>query len=111
MPVLSAVGLLGLGLVNWPGPAIALLSVVGFAYGAVIAVYPYAISEYFGELGPKVYGRVFTAWGFAGLAGPWTAGRLYDASGNYGTALAAASIIALVSTAVYLKARRGISVS
>ena len=91
------------------GPAIALLSAVGFAYGAVIAVYPYAISEYFGDLGPKVYGRVFTAWGFAGLAGPWTAGRLYDASGSYGTALAAASVIALFSTMIYLKARREIS--
>ena len=60
LPVVSAAALLGLGLVDWPGPAIALLSVIGFAYGAIIAVYPYAISEYFGELGPKVYGRVFT---------------------------------------------------
>jgi OFA family oxalate/formate antiporter-like MFS transporter len=72
------------------------------AYGALIAVYPFAIAEYFGEtLGPKVYGQVFTAWGFAGLAGPWLAGKLYDLTGAYQFALATAGGIAIISMVTF----------
>ena len=97
LPLLSAVSLLLLSMVESPGLVIALLTVAGFAYGSIIAVYPVAISIYFGEQGPKVYGRVFTAWGFAGLAAPWTAGLIYDMQSNYRLALIAASLTALLS--------------
>jgi OFA family oxalate/formate antiporter-like MFS transporter len=97
LPLLSAVSLLLLSMVESPGLVIALLTVAGFAYGSIIAVYPVAISNYFGEQGPKVYGRVFTAWGFAGLAAPWTAGLIYDMQSNYRLALIVASLTALLS--------------
>ena len=76
---------------------ISLLALIGFSYGAIIAVYPVAISNYFGEAGPRVYGQVFTAWGFAGLVAPWTAGLIFDGSDGYAPALVVAAVIAGLS--------------
>ena len=97
LPLLSAISLLLLTMVESPNLVVALLSLVGFSYGSIIAIYPVAISNYFGEQGPKVYGRVFTAWGFAGLVAPWTAGLIYDLHSNYQLALIVASVTALLS--------------
>lgn len=74
---------------------------VGFAYGGTIATYPAVIVKLFGmQQSAIVYGRVFTAWGFAGLVGPWLAGFLFDWSGGYHVALLAAATIALVPIVV-----------
>ena len=63
--------------------AVVSLCVIGFAYGAIIAVYPYAVAYYFGAAAAaKIYGRVFTAWGLAGLGAPWLAGYLFDLNGT-----------------------------
>ena len=90
---LTAAGLALLLMV--PAAGLALLGVCGFAYGWLIAAIPVVIRQ---SLGPEAFapafGRVFTAWGVAGLAAPSLAGLLYDWSGNYraaiGLALAAA---------------------
>jgi OFA family oxalate/formate antiporter-like MFS transporter len=97
LPILSALSLGMLAVVGSPIYVIGLLCLVGFAYGSIIAIYPVAISNYFGEQGPKVYGRVFTAWGFAGLVAPWVAGLIYDSESNYRLALIVASVTALLS--------------
>ena len=47
----------------------------------------------------RIYGRVFTAWGAAGLLGPWLAGVLFDLSGDYRIALLVAAAIGLGSVA------------
>ncbi|MGB3146224.1 MAG: MFS transporter, partial [Paracoccaceae bacterium] len=96
LPLLGAAALLLLVFV--PGLTLLGLGLVGFAYGGTIAAYPVAIATFFpGESGPRVYGRVFTAWGLAGLAAPWLAGRLFDASGSYGVALCSAALLGLCS--------------
>lgn len=80
---------------------LACLGLIGFAYGGTIAAHPAYIAKHFGsENGPWVYGRVFTAWGTAGLAGPWLAGSLYDASGTYVYATLIAACFGGVSIAV-----------
>jgi OFA family oxalate/formate antiporter-like MFS transporter len=92
-------------LLNQPIAAIVCLGVIGFCYGALIAVYPYTVALAFGpRLSAQAYGRVFTAWGAAGLAAPWLAGYLYDSSGNYYAALLVAAGIGLISafTALWL---------
>ena len=73
--------------------------VVGFTYGAIIAVYPATIAKMFGPMdSPRIYGKVFTAWGTAGLVAPWLAGFLYDATDGYTLAMICASVFGLIST-------------
>ena len=103
LPLLSAAMLLMLSLLPSPLLTILLLGVVGFCYGAIIAIYPVAISNEFGNLGAKAYGRVFTAWGFAGLVAPWSAGMIYDIQADYQIALIVACLTAMLSAlTVYL---------
>ena len=103
LPLLSAIMLLMLAFITSPSLGLLLLGIVGFSYGAIIAIYPVAISNEFGSLGPKAYGRVFTAWGFAGLVAPWSAGVIYDIRADYQMALVVACLTALLSAlTVYL---------
>jgi MFS transporter, OFA family, oxalate/formate antiporter len=75
-----------------------LLALVGLLYGAIIVAYPVAISSIFGvNAGVRAYGKVFTAWGTAGLVAPWVAGLVYDVYGTYQLALWMAAGLALVS--------------
>jgi OFA family oxalate/formate antiporter-like MFS transporter len=46
---------------------------------------------------PRIYGRVFTAWGSAGVLGPLIAGSLFDWTGSYQMALFVAGALAMVS--------------
>ena len=71
---------------------------MGFTYGGIIAVWPAAIAVRYGaKASPLIYGRVFTAWGMAGLAGPWVAGAMFDRFGGYSEALLLAAAMAFVS--------------
>lgn len=102
LPVATAFGVTGLTL-GGGAMILPLLGVIGFAYGGTIAAYPAAIIKYFGAAqSPSVYGRVFTAWGAAGLAAPWLAGWLFDWQGDYRAALLVAAGFAMVSTVAAL---------
>ncbi len=92
-------GVLAVLAVSAPGlPVMAGLACVGFCYGAIISIYPAIIAKRYGMTNSaRIYGRVFTAWGTAGLAGPWLAGALFDATGGYTIALAVAAGLSLVS--------------
>ena len=96
LPLISIAGLLLLNF--FPLLTLMGLGAVGFAYGGIIAAYPAIIAQRFPDnVGPRVYGRVFTAWGAAGLVAPWTAGLLFDQTQNYALALWIAILLALVS--------------
>ena len=97
LPLLSALVLVSIALIGSPIVVVVLLGVLGFSYGAIIAIYPVAISDYFGDQGPRIYGQVFTAWGFAGLVAPWVAGIIFDFQMSYVSALVVAALIAVVS--------------
>lgn len=98
LPLGSVVALLlgaftGHGLV-----ALAAVAGIALAYGAVIAVYPFAVNRLFGEdRYPAAYGWMFTAWGTAGLVGPIGAGLLFEAVGSYGLPLLLAAMAAVGS--------------
>src|SRR5262249_60609781 len=71
------------------------------AFGAMAAPYPASVAIYFGvSRTATVYGRVFTAWGVAGLVAPGLGGYIFDLSGGYGVALALAAGAGLLSAAV-----------
>jgi MFS family permease len=77
------------------------LTVVGFSYGAIIAAYPIAVLAIFGSAASsRIYGRIFTSWGFVGLLGPWLGGYFYDSSGQYNLAISAALASSLLSVLV-----------
>ena len=97
LPLLSVLALGALALRAAPMTTLIGLGVVGFAYGGIIAAYPAAIAKRFGAAGPAVYGRVFTAWGAAGLAAPWLAGAIYDRAGEYNAALWVAAALGVLS--------------
>ncbi|MCR9114197.1 MAG: hypothetical protein NXH84_13035 [Rhodobacteraceae bacterium] len=99
LPLLTCVALLAL---FWLGGPVLLpaLGLAGFAYGGTIAAWPPVIAKRVGmDQSARVYGQVFTAWGAAGLAGPWLAGVLFDAGGAYGAALMVAAGLAVVAAA------------
>ncbi len=74
------------------------LLLAGYSYGAVIAIYPVAVADTFGvESSARVYGQIFTAWGLAGLLGPWFSGWLYDRNQSYLIALVIAVLLSFCS--------------
>ena len=98
LPLASAACLLVLARAGGVGLALACLGGIGFTYGAIIAAYPAAIAKRFGPGdSARAYGRVFTAWGLAGLGAPWLAGVLFDGTGGYSAALMAAAGLGLAS--------------
>ncbi len=98
-PLLAVAALLALVIVPSQGLAIVTLGATGLAYGILAAAYPAAVAIYFGiERTGLVYGRVFTAWGIAGLMAPGLAGHLFDRNGNYVTSLILAAAAALLSS-------------
>ncbi len=104
LPLLSALALLFLTFNAGAMVTLAGLGVVGLAYGATIAAYPASISKMFGgPLGTRIYGRVFTAWGTAGLLAPWFAGFLFDETGGYAVALAVAAGLGICSAGAVLR--------
>lgn len=100
-PLLAAAALGALALVPDSTLALAVLTITGLAYGAMAATYPASVAIYFGVARTAtVYGRVFTAWGAAGLAAPGIGGYIFDVSGGYGWALALAAGAGLFSAVV-----------
>lgn len=101
--LVSAAALMALAFTGDPLLVLLWLTAIGVCYGAIIALYPAVTLTYFGvQRMAKVYGRVFTAWGLAGLVGPWIAGWLYDQNSSYGLAVILAACAAVVSAATSL---------
>jgi len=74
---------------------------IAFTYGALIAIYPLAVTQRFGQDGySRAYGRVFTAWGTAGLVGPVGAGHLFEVTGSYRIPMFMAAVAAIGSSVV-----------
>lgn len=105
LPALTMLALIGLAGLRDPAPMLVALGLAGFAYGGTIAAYPAVIAKRVGmQDSARVYGRVFTAWGAAGLAGPWMAGALFDLTGTYLAAMVVAAAIGALSVAVAWRA-------
>jgi OFA family oxalate/formate antiporter-like MFS transporter len=103
----TAVALAGLAVRVAPAVVLTGFLVVGLAYGAVSALVPAATADRVGVRAfPAVYGRVFTAWGCAGLLAPLLAGGMTDADGAQPGLLLLAVPLALAAAALSVLARR-----
>ena len=99
--IASALALLTLAFIKNTVLVIALLAMIGFAYGATIALFPIVTALIFGRYSyARAYGKIFTSWGLAGLIAPWFAGVLYSRTGDYGSALLIAAFFAVVSASI-----------
>ena len=103
LPLLSAAGLGVLSVPMNPDLTMCSLAVVGFSYGGIIAAYPAVIAKIFGAANSSwIYGRVFTAWGCAGIFAPWLAGILFDRTHSYQLALWMGGILGVTSICAIL---------
>ena len=100
----STISLILLAALSGVQLALILMICIATLYGAFIAIYPTLVTNLFGkEHSAWAYGKVFTAWGFAGLSAPFLAGWLYEQSGSYNTPLLIAAILAAISAIVILR--------
>ncbi len=85
----------------------------GLSFGGYLALSPALTADVWGvrHFG-AVYGAMFTAWGAAGLLGPFLAGRIYDLVGSYAPSFwllaffcLAANVIILVGVKPALRRR------
>jgi cyanate permease len=54
----------------------------------------------------SIIGTLYTGAALGNLAGPWAAGRLFDATGSYAAALVGVGLLALASAAAAWQAIR-----
>jgi OFA family oxalate/formate antiporter-like MFS transporter len=64
------------------------ICIVGFSYGGYLAIMPSITADYFGtkSLGAN-YGYLFTAWGIAGVCGPFMIDAVKTATGSFTMAM------------------------
>jgi len=76
----------------------ALVAAGYWCYGTQLSVFASTTADFYGTryLGMN-YGALFTAWGVAGIVGPFIAARVYQTTGSYSYAFYGAAGLALIA--------------
>jgi OFA family oxalate/formate antiporter-like MFS transporter len=76
----------------------ALVAAGYWCYGTQLSVFASTTADFYGTryLGMN-YGALFTAWGVAGIVGPFIAARVFQATGSYSYAFYGAAGLALIA--------------
>ena len=94
--IINSLALLSLSTFTSINLMLIFLTLIASLYGALIAIYPTLVNHVFGpDYSAWVYGRIFTAWGAAGLVSPSLAGWLFDQYNNYNSSLFFAFILSI----------------
>ena len=102
--IINCLALIGLSTITNTPLLLVLLVTIASLYGAVIAIYPTLVNHFVGsELSAKIYGRVFTAWGAAGLISPSLAGWLFEKNNNYDTSILFALSLSVIAVLIISK--------
>jgi MFS transporter, OFA family, oxalate/formate antiporter len=109
----QAVMMLVLGFVGTVPLLLVVAALIGFNYGANLALFPATTYDYFGTKNGGVnYGLVFTAWGVGGVFGSQVAAAIFDASktvanpaGSYELAYVIAAVMCLAAAALTFVAK------
>ncbi|MFZ8941862.1 MAG: hypothetical protein ACO2ZK_07710, partial [Gemmobacter sp.] len=82
------------------------LLLAGAGYGALITAVPVGVERLARPaVAPRLFARVFTAWGIGGLAGPVAGGALQSLSQGYALPLGVAGALAAISAGLALPRR------
>jgi len=103
---LQAGAFAGLALVRGAPGLLAAAAVWGFGYGAVTALMPAVVSDFFGPVhAGTLVGVIFGIAGPTSAVGPVLGGWVFDATGSYAWAFGAAAVLNLVALALLSLAR------
>lgn len=82
---------------------------VGLSYGGIVSLMPALMMDLYGARAvSSIIGMLYTGAGFGCLAGPWVAGRIFDATGSYGLVTGlCVGLSALATLATWLGVREG----
>jgi MFS transporter, OFA family, oxalate/formate antiporter len=81
--------------------------VVYWCYGTQLSVNASTTSDFWGTKNAGInYGLLFTAWGVAGIIGPYIGGQLFDKFKNYQAAFDTGAILSAVALGFALLAKR-----
>ena len=84
----------------------ALLALVYYCYGTQLSVYASTSADFYGTKNVGFnYGLLLTAWGVAGILGPFLGGRVYVATGEYRWAFFIAAGVSIVALGTLLLAK------
>ncbi len=108
--------MIGISIVAMPalykvGASIAMLYVMVFivywCYGTQLSVNASTTSDFWGIKNAGVnYGMLFTAWGVAGIIGPYIGGQLFDKFKNYQAAFNTGAVLSAFALVLALLAKR-----
>ncbi len=107
--IMNCVAVFGLSILTNVNFLLILLIFIASIYGAVIAIYPTLVNHIVGnKLYVSVYGKVFTAWGAAGLISPSLAGWLYEKNNSYDSSILLTLTISILAVLIIWKIKYSI---
>ena len=102
--LINCLALISIAIITNVRLLIVLLVTIASIYGAIIAIYPTLVNHLVGkDLAAKIYGRVFTAWGAAGLISPSLAGWLFEKNNSYDSSILFAISVSVIAVLIIWK--------
>jgi MFS family permease len=95
---------LGLSMVLWLGaggyPPLAVFALwMGLSYGGIVSLMPALCMDLFGARAvSSIIGTLYTGAALGNIAGPWLAGRVFDASGSYASVIIGCALLSASAT-------------
>jgi predicted MFS family arabinose efflux permease len=106
-PALIGTALAGVVAVPRLDVLLAALCMTGVGYGCVAGSLPAILARSYGARSSvSLYSRLFTAWGLAGILGPYLGGMLFDLQGDYALANVVAIVAAFAGALIALADKR-----
>ncbi len=91
---------------------VSLVIIIGFSFGANFALFAKETISKFGiESYENLYPFIFLGYGLAGIAGPFTGGRVFDITGSYLHAVIFAFVLSLIASVIFVFIHKGIGVN
>lgn len=104
MTLVAVEASLGLSMLLWwvagGYPALAVFAMwMGLSYGGAVSLMPALCMDLYGARAvSSIIGTLYTGAALGNVAGPWVAGRVFDATGSYATVIAGCALLSLLAT-------------